>query len=81
MAYTMDDFKRDYIKKNFAKLTRQEQEELLRALPAEARLVGLPAEARLAGLSADEIEHIRKHLDELAEGPPKAKPRKPRRKR
>jgi hypothetical protein len=89
MPYTMEDFKRDYIKEHFAQLTPQEREEvlrsltpeereeLLRSLPPEERLAGLPLEERLAGLSA---EQIREYLDRLSAKPPAA-PRKPRRKK
>jgi Mg/Co/Ni transporter MgtE len=80
MSYTMEDFKRDYVKKHFAQLTSEEQEEALRALPPEKQeevSQALPLERRLAGLSA---EQIRQYLDRLnAERP--AKSRKPRRKK
>jgi hypothetical protein len=77
MTYTMEDFQRDYAKKHFARLTPQEQKEVLQSLPAEVRLAGLPPEERLAGLSA---EQIRQYLDRLnAERP--ANPRKRRRKK
>jgi hypothetical protein len=68
MAYTWADFERDYIKEHFPKLTPEEQEELLRALPPERRL---------AGLSADQI---RQYLARLSPERPAA-PRKPRRKK
>jgi hypothetical protein len=86
MAYTMEDFKRDYFRKQFNKLTPEEQEELLGSLPPEQvlarlspeqRLAGLPPEQRLAGLSA---EQIRQYLDQLTAGRPAAA-RKPRRKK
>ncbi len=68
MSYTMEDFKRDYVKEHFAQLTPQEQQELLQALPPERRLAGLSA------------EQIRQYLDQLAAGRP-AQPQKPRRKK
>lgn len=87
MAYTMEDFKRDYFNKQFAKLTPEEQraalerlaperrQQLLQLLPAEERLAGLPTAERLAGLSAEQIRH---YLEQLpADRPPE--PRKPRR--
>ncbi len=42
VAYTMADFRRDFMKEHLLKLTRQEREDVLRALPAEERLAGLP---------------------------------------
>jgi hypothetical protein len=80
MPYTMEDFKRDYIKEHFRQLTPQEREEVLRSLPPQEReelLRSLPPEERLAGLSA---EQIRQYLDRLSAGRPAA-PRKPRRKK
>ena len=66
MSYTMEDFRRQVVKDNFAALTPEEQREvlerltpeqrreILQSLPAEERLAGLPAEERLAGLPAEE---------------------------
>jgi hypothetical protein len=68
MAYTMEDFKRQYIKDHFAQLTPEERREALKSLPAEELL---------AVLSADQI---RQHLEQLTAGRP-AQPRKPRRRR
>jgi hypothetical protein len=68
MSFTMEDFKRDYVKEEFAKLTPEEQRKILQSLPAE-ELLGV--------LSA---EQIRQYLDQLTAGRP-TKPRKPRRKR
>jgi len=68
MSYTMEDFKRDYIKEHFAKLTPEERKEILRSLP--------PAE-RLADLSAEQIQQ---YLDQITAGRP-TKPRKPRRRK
>jgi hypothetical protein len=73
----MEDFQRDFVKEHFARLTPEEQAEVLRALPPEQRLAGLPPEQRLAGLTA---EQIREYLDRLTAGPPAA-PRKRRRKK
>ncbi len=79
MSYTMEDFKRDYVKEHFAKLTPDEQREALERLsPAHRRelLQTLPPEERLAGLSEEQIRQL---LDRLAAGRT-AQPRKPRRK-
>jgi hypothetical protein len=92
MSYTMEDFKRDYVKEHFAKLTPEERQDALRALTPEERrdilraltpeerrdvLQALTPEERLAGMSA---EQIRQHLEQLAPNRP-AQPRKPRRKK
>jgi hypothetical protein len=80
MSYTMADFDRDYFAEHFAKLTPEEQGEVLERLPAGRRravLESLPAEVRLAGLTADEI---RRYLDRLTAGRT-TEPRKPRRKK
>ena len=77
MSYTMEDFRRDYLKKHLAKLTPEERREILDHLPAEERLAGLPPEQRLAGLSD---EQIRQYLHQRASERP-AEPRKPRRKK
>jgi hypothetical protein len=68
MAFTLEDFKHEYIKKHFQELPPEEQKELLSSLPAEARLAGLTA------------EQIRKYLDQLA-APREPPSRKPRRKK
>jgi hypothetical protein len=68
MAYTMEDFKRDYIKEHFPQLTQEEQQEVLQSLPPEQRLAGLSP------------EQIRSYLDRLTAGHRTA-PRKPRRKK
>jgi hypothetical protein len=54
MAFTMDDFNRQYIKEHFAKLTPKEQEEVLQALPPE-QLLGVLS-----------VEQIREYLDQLS---------------
>jgi hypothetical protein len=86
VVYTMKDFRRDYMKEHLPKLTRQEQEDVLQALPVEARLAGLPVEARLAGLPVEarlaglSVEQIRQYLDQVTAGH-RAQSRKPRRKK
>jgi hypothetical protein len=80
MSYTMEDFKRDYVKKHFARLTPEEQREALQALPPEKQqevLQAFPPERRLAGLSPEQIQQ---YLDRLTTGKP-AEPRKPRRRK
>lgn len=80
MAYTMADFRRDYVKEHFPRLTPEEQAAALQSLPPveqEALLKSLPPEQRLAGLSE---EQIRKYLDQLTAGRSSG-PRKPRRKK
>lgn len=66
MAYTFEDFVRDYAKKHFKDLTPQERREALALLPPEERrefiqmippeerLADLPPKERLAGLSPEE---------------------------
>jgi Mg/Co/Ni transporter MgtE len=89
MAFTMEDFNRQYIKEHFSQLTQEEQREalarlspehrreVLQSVPPEERLAGLSPEARLAGLSGEEVRHL---LDQLAVG--RAAPsRKPRRRK
>lgn len=89
MSFTMEDFKRQYIKEHFSQLTPEEQREalerlspehrreVLQSLPPEERLAGLSPEARLAGLSEEQVRQL---LDQLAAG--RAAPsRKPRRKK
>jgi hypothetical protein len=79
MAFTMEDFNRQYIKKHFAQLTPAEQREALKALPPEVQqevVQALPPESRLAGLSP---EQIRQYLDRLTAEKP-GRSRKPRRK-
>ena len=80
MAYTMEDFERQYAKEHFARLTPEEQRQALEALTPERQqkvLESLPPERRLAGLSE---EQIRRYLDELSASQ-SAQPRKPRRKK
>jgi hypothetical protein len=78
--YTMEDFRRDFAKEQFRKLTPEQRRQALESLPPEERqemLRTLPPEWRLAGLSPEEI---RQYLDRLTAEKP-AGPRKPRRKK
>ncbi len=68
VAYTMRDFRRDYVKKHLPELAREELEDVLRALPAEELLAVLP------------LEQIRLYLDRETAGH-KARSPKPRRKK
>lgn len=68
MPFTMEDFKRQFVMEHFPELSDEEQEKVLRRLPAEKRL---------AGLTEDEI---RQYLSRLASGHSTAKP-KPRKKK
>jgi hypothetical protein len=80
MVYTMEDFKRQYVKEHFAQLTPEERKEVFQALPPKERLAmlqSLPPEERLAALSAEEI---RQYLDRLTTGR-QGKTGKPRRKK
>jgi hypothetical protein len=65
MSYTMEDFKRDYLKEHLEKLPPDERREVLQSLPLEERL---------AGLSEEQIQH---YLEQLRAVNP-AKPRKTR---
>jgi hypothetical protein len=58
-VYTMEDFKRDYVKEHFPQLTPKEQAEVLRSLPLEQRLAGLS------------VEQLRQYLDRLTAAPPR----------
>ncbi len=66
MAFTMEDFNRQYIKEHFARLTPEEQREALQALPPERLLEVLSP------------EQMRRYLDQLPARRP-APRRKPRR--
>ena len=80
VAYTMANFMRDVVKEHFPELTPEEQQEVLRSLPAERQeelLRALPPEKLLAAVSP---EQIRQYLDRLS-GERPAKPHKPRRKK
>jgi hypothetical protein len=52
MPYTMEDFRRYYIKERLKELTPEER---LEGLPPEERLKGLPPEERLKGLPPEEL--------------------------
>jgi len=67
MPYTMEDFRRDYVKEHFMDLTPEERREALKKLSPEERL---------EGLSAEEIESFLKKIK--AEG--SSRPRRRRRK-
>jgi hypothetical protein len=80
MAFTMEDFNRQYIKDHFAQLTAEEQREALERLSPEHRrevLRSLSPEELLGVLSA---KQIREYLDQLTAARP-TKPGTSRRKR
>ena len=68
MPYTMEQFRRDYIKAHITDLDPEERlkglkaEERLRGLKTEERLRGLKAEERLRGLKIQEVESYLKKL-------------------
>lgn len=64
MPYTMEDFERKYVRDHFPKLTPQEREAAIQAIPPEERLAGLTA------------EQIRQYLDRLEAETPAKKPRR-----
>jgi hypothetical protein len=68
MSYTMEDFKRDYVREYFPKLSPKERRQMLEALPLEERLAGLSP------------EQIREYLDKLA-AERSSPARKPKRKK
>jgi hypothetical protein len=90
MSYTMEDFRRQFAKENFARLTAEEQREALQRLAPEHRreiLQSLPLEERrevFRSLSPEErladlsTEQIQQYLAQRAAKPTRA--RKPRRK-
>jgi len=67
MSYTMADFKRDFFRERFARLTPAEQRDVLASLSPEQRL---------AGLSEDQIRHYL----ELRTATRSTKKREPRKK-
>jgi hypothetical protein len=92
VSYTMEDFKRQYVKEHFAQLTPEEQREalerlspehrreVLQALPLEERrevLRSLSLEERLADLSTEQIQQ---YLAQRAAGQRSASRKPPRRK-
>ncbi len=76
MAFTMDDFRRQFIMEHFPDLTPQEQEKVLKGLPPEARLAGLPPEARLAGLTEQQIREYLRQLGTTRKPPARKSRRK-----
>jgi hypothetical protein len=68
VTFTMEDFRRQVLRDEFAKLTPEQRRDVLQALTPEERL---------AGLSVEQIQH---YLDQLTAARP-VQPRKPRRKR
>jgi hypothetical protein len=64
MPYTMDDFRRDYVKEHFKDLTAEERQEALRGLTPAERLQGLPPEVieeYLNKLKAADTPRPRRH--------------------
>ncbi len=68
MPYTMEDFRRDYVKEHLKDLSPEERlegltpEELLARVPPEQRLEGLSSDELLAALSPEAREALRKRL-------------------
>ncbi|WP_020503120.1 hypothetical protein [Lamprocystis purpurea] len=62
MAYTFEDFKREWTREKLAEMTPEER---LRGLPPEERLRGLPPEERLRGLSPEELVRSLRPEDRL----------------
>jgi hypothetical protein len=77
MSFTLEDFKREFLKEEFANLSPEQRQEVLQSMPPEERLAGLSTEALVAGLSEEQVRQL---LEHLAPGRA-AQPRKPRRKR
>jgi hypothetical protein len=82
MPYTMEDFRRDYVREHLKDLT---PEELLAAVPVEKRVAGLSPEERLKnltpeellkGLTSEQIAALEKRLkrDGPAQPPPRSEP-------
>src|SRR5262249_6264927 len=59
MPYTMEDFRRDYVREHLKALTPEER---LQGLSAEERVRGLSPEERLRGLSPEEIAGLLKRF-------------------
>jgi hypothetical protein len=66
MPYTLEDFRRDYVKEHLKDLTTEER---LAGLSAEQRIEGLPPEQLLAALSPETMEALRKQLQGEASPP------------
>jgi len=71
MAYTFEDFKREWTRQKLAEMTPEERvrglppEERLRGLPPEERLRGLPPEERVRGLPPEELVRSLRPEDRL----------------
>jgi hypothetical protein len=72
MSYTMEDFRRDYVKAHLKDLTPQER---LEGLSAEEVLRSLPLEDWLECLLEDEIKRFREK-QKLVRPSPRRKPRR-----
>jgi hypothetical protein len=68
MPFTMNDFRRQFVKEHFPELTRKEREDVIQSLPPEERL---------AGLTQDEI---RAYLEKMAAENPAPVPKRRRKK-
>lgn len=68
MPFTMEDFRRQFLRESLQRLSPKERAKMLKAIPPEERLAGLTE------------EQIREYLDRLS-GEHHAPPRKPRRKK
>jgi hypothetical protein len=80
MSFTMEDFRREFIRKHFQELTPEEIADVLQTLPPEELadlLRSVPLEKRLAGLSEDQI---RQYLEQLTAGRPSRLPKRRRKK-
>jgi hypothetical protein len=61
MPYTMEDFRRDYVREHLKDLTPEElmaglsEEDLLKGLSAEKLLEGVPLEKRLEGIPLEKL--------------------------
>ena len=63
MSYTMDDFRRDYVKEHLKDLTPEER---LAGLAPEDLCAALPPQKYLQGLSPEELEALLAHLQKPA---------------
>jgi len=80
MSYTMEDFRRDYLKEEFPRLTPEERRELLHSLSPAARREALQALLQGGPLPGLSEEQARQLLEQLTSGRA-PKPRKSRRKK
>jgi hypothetical protein len=76
MSYTMEDFRRDYVKEYFPQLTWEERREVLKRLPPDERLADLSPEERLANLTPDQIRQYLERLSAKDAGRPTRRRRK-----